>query len=85
MVKIIIASKIRHMKQSLITILLTMLMSMVGAKAFAHDVSARNDDGKMIYYVWVNDEKTENQIYTFGADKFFKYNKKRLNFKKSKN
>lgn len=76
MVKIIIASKIKHMKQSLITILLTMLISMVGAKAFAHDVSARNDDGKMIYYVWVNDEKTELAVSYFGNDithEIFKY------------
>ena len=33
-----------------ITILLTMLMSMVGAKAFAYDVAAVNDDGVVIYY-----------------------------------
>ncbi len=37
----------RHLS---ITILLTMLMSMVGAKAFAYDVAAVNDDGVVIYY-----------------------------------
>ena len=37
----------RHLS---ITILLTMLMSMVGAKAFSYDVAAVNDDGVVIYY-----------------------------------
>ena len=41
-------------KQSFITILLTMLMSMVGAKAFAHDIAVANSDGVTIYYVWIN-------------------------------
>ena len=45
-------------KQSLITILLTVLMCMSGAKAFAHDIEAVNN-GKTIYYKWANDEKTE--------------------------
>ena len=46
-------------KQSFITILLTVLMSMTGAKAFAHDISAANSDGITIYYNWANSEKTE--------------------------
>ena len=37
-------------RQISITILLTLLMSMVGTKAFAHDVAAINDDGVTIYY-----------------------------------
>ena len=41
-------------KQSFITILLTVLMSMTGTKAFAHDFSAVNNDGVTIYYVWIN-------------------------------
>ena len=41
-------------KQSIITILLTMLMSMTGAKAFAHDIEAKNADNVTIYYVWIN-------------------------------
>ena len=41
-------------KQSFITILLTMLMSMVNSKAFAHDIEAKNSDGVTIYYVWTN-------------------------------
>ena len=45
-------------KQSLITILLTVLMSMTGAKVFAttyaYDIEVANDDGKNIYYKWTN-------------------------------
>lgn len=42
------------MKQSSIIILLTMFISMVGAKAFAHDIEVKNSDGVTIYYKWVN-------------------------------
>ena len=45
-------------KQSFITILLTVLMSMAGAKAFAHDIEVANSYGVTIYYVWTNN-KTE--------------------------
>ena len=45
------------MKQSIITILLTLLMSMTGAKALAFSVA--NSDGVTIYYKWANEEKTE--------------------------
>ena len=41
-------------KHYLITILLAVLMSMVGAKAFAHDIAVANSDGVTIYYVWTN-------------------------------
>ena len=41
-------------KQSFITILLTVLMSMVGTKAYAHDIEVANSDGVTIYYVWMN-------------------------------
>ena len=41
-------------KQSFITILLAVLMSMVGTKAFAHDIEVANSDGVTIYYVWMN-------------------------------
>lgn len=46
-------------KQSFITFLLTVLISMTGTKAFAHDISAANSDGVTIYYNWANSEKTE--------------------------
>ena len=48
-------------KQSLFTILLTVLMSMTGAKAFAHDIAVANDDGVIIYYKWSN-YKTELSV-----------------------
>ena len=41
-------------KQSFITILLTVLMSIVGVQAFAHDIEVANSDGVTIYYVWIN-------------------------------
>lgn len=40
-------------KLSVITILLTVLMSMVGTKSFAHDIAVANS-GAIIYYVWTN-------------------------------
>ena len=42
------------MKQSFITFLLSVLMSMTGAKAFAHDIAVANDDDVTIYYQWTN-------------------------------
>ena len=42
------------MKQKLLTFLITVLMSMVGTKSFAHDIEVANSDGVMIYYVWIN-------------------------------
>ena len=41
-------------KQSFITIMLTVLMSITGAKTFAHDIEVPNANGETIYYVWVN-------------------------------
>lgn len=41
-------------KQSLITILLTVLMSVTGAKTFAHDIEVVNNDEVTIYYKWIN-------------------------------
>ena len=38
------------MKHKVLTILLSLLMSMVGAKNFAHDIEATNADGVTIYY-----------------------------------
>ena len=42
------------MKQFNLTILLTILMSVVGAKAFAYDVTVENEDGVMIFYNYIN-------------------------------
>lgn len=44
------------MKKLNFTFLLTVLMSMVGAKIFAHDIEVPNEDGVTIYYVWTNDQ-----------------------------
>ena len=49
-------------RQSLITILLIVLMSMTGAKAFAYDIAVTNSDGETIYYNWANSEKTEVSV-----------------------
>ena len=38
-------------------ILLTLLMSMVGAKAYAQDIAVENADGVTIYYNYINDGK----------------------------
>ena len=42
------------MKQLNITFLLTMLMSMIGIQAFAHDIEVANADGVTIYYNYKN-------------------------------
>ena len=44
------------MKQFKLTFLLIVLMSMVGAKASAHDIEVKNADGKTIYYTYMNNE-----------------------------
>ncbi len=53
-------------KQSLIIILLTVLMSMIGARAFAHDIEVKNNDGVTIYYRWANN-KTELTVSYRGS------------------
>ena len=42
------------MKQFKLTFLLIVLMGMVGAKVFAHDIEVKNADGKTIYYTYRN-------------------------------
>ncbi|MEE3416780.1 MAG: leucine-rich repeat domain-containing protein [Prevotella sp.] len=49
------------MKQVKLTFLLTVLMSMVGTKAFAYDISVKNADGVEIRYNW-NYNKTELSV-----------------------
>ena len=53
-------------KQSFITFLLTVLMSMLGENVFAHDIAVANSDGKTIYYVWTNN-KTELAVSYQGS------------------
>ena len=42
------------MKQLSLSILLTVLMSIVGAKAYGYDIEAKNADGVTIYYNYIN-------------------------------
>ena len=42
-------------KQSLITILLTVLLSMVSKIVLAYDIAVENADGVTIYYNYIND------------------------------
>ena len=44
-------------KQSLITVLLTVLLSMMGEKTFAYDIAVPNAEGIYIYYNYINDGK----------------------------
>ena len=59
------------MKQVKLTFLLTVLMSMVGAKSFAHDIEVKNADGKTIYYNYINDG-TELAV-TFRGSSYYSY------------
>ena len=54
------------MKHSILFFLLTILMSMVGAKTFAHDIEVKNADGKIIYYNYTNDN-TELEVTYRGS------------------
>ena len=56
------------MKTKKIFYLFTVLMSMVGAKAFAYDIAVENADGVTIYYNYISDglelEVTKNGKYS---------------------
>ena len=49
------------MKQYHVFLVLAVLMSMVGTKAFAYDVKAENEDGVTIFYKYINDN-TELEV-----------------------
>ena len=53
-------------KQLKLTFLLAVLMSMVGAKAFAHDIEVANADGVTIYYKLINNS-TEVEVSYRGS------------------
>ena len=53
------------MKHLQITFMLTVLMSMVGTKASAHDIAVKNSDGVTIYYNYINDG-TELEVVAEG-------------------
>ena len=52
------AIKHKAMKKLILLVIVTALLSMVGANAYAHDIEVANADGVTIYYNWIND-KTE--------------------------
>ena len=64
---------ITTMKKNNITFLLTALLSMVGARALAHDIEVENADGKTIYYRWVNNQ-TELAVSYRGSNSSLDYN-----------
>ena len=53
------------MKQTIFTTLLTVLMSMVGAKAFAYDIAVMNNKGTTLHYNYIND-MTELEVASVG-------------------
>ncbi len=59
-------------KQSFITFLFIVLMTMVGENVFAHDIAVANSDGKTIYYVWTNN-KTELAVSYQGSSYYDEY------------
>ena len=50
------------MKQLKLTFMLTILMSMVGAKTFAHNIEVKNADGVTIYYVWSANSNNQTEL-----------------------
>jgi len=58
------------MKQLNITFLLTMLMSMIGIQAFAHDIEVANADGVTIYYKYININSTKLAVTYRGSESY---------------
>ena len=61
------------MKQFSTKILFTMLMSMVGANAFAYDIFVKNADGVTIYYNYCNEGKELEVTYKDDYNNLYKY------------
>lgn len=59
------------MKKLNVTFLLTALLSMVGARALAHDIEVANANGVTIYYTWANNQ-TELSV-SFRGDYYYSY------------
>ena len=55
------------MKQIKLAFLFTMLLSMVGVQAFAHDLAVENADGVTIFYNYINDG-TELEVAQYPSD-----------------
>ena len=56
-------------KQSITKILFTILISMMGTNAFAHDFAVENVDGVTIYYTYINDGKELEVSSNYGRYK----------------
>lgn len=56
-------------KQSIFILLIIMLTSMMGTKAFAYDIAVPNADGVTIYYLWSNNNTELSVTYSgqFGS------------------
>ena len=61
------------MKQISLSILLTLLMSMAGIKAYAYDIAVENADGVTIYYNYYNEGK-ELQVTFLSSEIFYQKN-----------
>ena len=57
------------MKKTNVTILLTMLLSMFGAKAYAYDIAVKNADDVLIYYNYINDGN-ELEVSSKGSNSY---------------
>ena len=60
------------MKLSINSILLTILMSMVGTKAFAYDIKVENADGVTIYYNYINNGM-ELEVTYLSGNQYYDY------------
>ena len=61
------------MKRRVLTFCLSVLMSMVGTRAFSHDIKVANEDGKAIYYNYTN-QNTELAVSYGGSSSNDYYN-----------
>ena len=57
------------MKQISLSILLTLLMSMAGIKAYAYDIAVENADGVNIYYNYYNEGKELEVTFLYSDSK----------------
>ena len=62
------------MKQISLSILLTLLMSMAGIKAYAYDIAVENADGVTIYYNYYNEGK-ELEVTFLSSNDYYQDNK----------
>ena len=58
------------MKQISLSILLTLLMSMTGIKAYAYDIAVENADGVTIYYNYYNEGKELEVTFLSSKDDY---------------